>query len=86
MVHQPKLADLKQARCGSDVLKARALSWRRDRQAAHAVALDQARDQSRCLRRLHELAQEGGTGRVLAGRADGLLHGHELPIEDARTR
>ena len=35
---------------------------------------------------LNELAQEGGAFEIRPRRPDGLLHGHELPLQDARAR
>src|SRR5437868_7302445 len=62
------------------------LGRRGDREAAdHVVALDQARDEPGFLRLLDKVAQKGGAGGIASRRADRLLHGGELPVENART-
>ena len=62
----------------------RALSRRRDRKPAHLVALDEARDEARGLRLFDEVAQERRSRLVGARRADGLLHGSDLSVENPR--
>src|SRR5713226_5465688 len=63
------------------------LRRRRNRQAAgDAVPLDQAGDDAGSLRLLDEIAQEGEAGGVFLRRADRLLHGGELTVENARSR
>src|SRR5713226_8636014 len=63
------------------------LRRRRDRQpAGDAVPLDQAGDDAGFLRLLDEIAQEGEAGSVFLRRADRLLHGGELTVEDTRPR
>src|SRR5262245_50456514 len=52
-------------------------------QAAHLVLVDQTLHEPRCLRLRHKVAQERGAGRILPSRANGLLHGSELAVEDA---
>src|SRR5438477_3929541 len=60
------------------------LGRRGDREAAdHVMALDQARYQPGFLRLLDKVAQKGGAGGIGPHRADRLLHGGELPVENA---
>src|SRR6202011_5929623 len=54
--------------------------------ADDAVTLDELRDETRFLRFLDKVAQEGGTRGVFPRRADRLLHSSELAAEDARAR
>jgi hypothetical protein len=49
------------------------------------VLFDEARDEAGRFRFLDKVAQEGSAGGVAAQRSDGLLHGGELTIEDARA-
>src|SRR5215831_7958215 len=58
---------------------------RRDGEAHHLVSGNEARNQPRRLGLLDEGAQERSSGRVLARRADSLLHGSELAIKDTRA-
>src|SRR5207237_3293212 len=51
--------------------------------ADYLVALDQARYQPGFLRLLDKVAQKGGAGGIGPRRADRLLHGGELPVENA---
>src|SRR5271165_5158339 len=63
-----------------------ALAWGSYRKAAdHIVAFDQAADEPGFLRLLDEVAQKRGASSVVSCRADRLLHGGELPVEDARA-
>ena len=62
---------------------AKTSSGRRDRKSPHLVLLDQAGDEAGSLRLLHKVSQEGGACRVALLRADSLLYGGELAVENA---
>ncbi len=46
------------------------------------MLLDQARHQTRLFCLCYEFAEERGAGGIRLGRADRLLHGHEIPRQD----
>ena len=72
------------APCGAGAITTHSALWR-DRQAHDLMLFDEACDEARGFYLFDEGVQEGCTGGVLARRADGLLHGRELAIEDTRA-